>query len=141
MALSSVPKKLSDDIINELTYTIDPTKDEFTLNDYYYKLRNIQNIRPLNEEECIALGLVLFNLKKYREFLDYMESTIRNRGTLDILGNYMMGKLMLITKRRLPKGDFDIQAEWFDHKLNQNCSPPREVSESKLNLPILNSVG
>lgn len=123
MAISPQPARLADEIIKRLTYTTRIEIDEFTLKKYYLALQKIKKENFIDSKDYIALGMVLFNLRKYNDFLKTMENGIKYLNSVDILESYVIGKLFLISRGLVKSRTFNISKEWFNHVLNKNTKP------------------
>lgn len=118
MSLVSRPQRLSEEINGRLSFTTRSRVDEHSLKRYQYSLESLRGDGRLDKHDYIALGKIYFNLGKYREFLQLMEEALRIWVDLDILTNYLMGKMMIYDSKLLPLEDFDVYSEWFDPAKN-----------------------
>jgi hypothetical protein len=118
------PNSIEAEINEKFRYTRDSDVDEFTLCSYHQKLQQIKENRNLTVQEYVALGLVLFNRKKYLEFFDLFQDAKRQYPKELILHKHdTIGRFHIKNNRILPLNDFDLFEYWFDEEYNPEKEP------------------
>ncbi|HDY88614.1 MAG TPA: hypothetical protein ENH82_10970 [bacterium] len=123
MSLRSRPVRLSEEVNDRLFYTTDSIIDKFTLKRYQYELESLHNKGKMELDDFVALGEVYFHEKRYDQFLSIVEEGLRKHKDLYLLGNYIMGKMMIHDQNLYSLRSFNLYKEWFNNQYNPDNKP------------------
>lgn len=126
VSLAINPKRIEDEVLDRLRYTNGKNIDTFTLNRFYMKLKNvIENSTP-EPKTFLALGVVLFEMGRFSQFIEEYEKGRRLFPTnLDLYKGYTLGLFNIVEKRYFSVPKFDLFSFWFNKKMNIYDEPFR----------------
>ena len=132
MSFAVDPKRIADEAFERLHYGNGEEVDSFTLNRLYQSLENEINNSKFDAKTFIALGLVLFNMKKFDLFIIEHERGKRFfSNNLDLHKNYTLGRFRMVERDYYDIPGFDLYNTWFDHDINNFDSPFSFIYGSK----------
>ena len=118
------PKRIEDEVFERLSYREDCDIDDFTMNKFYHGLKKTIADSKFIPETFIALGFVLFNMNKYKEFLEVHDQGKRQYPHNLVLHTHrLLGMLRLVTQNLYVIPEFDLYSLWFDRNVNINNAP------------------
>ncbi|TGL60446.1 hypothetical protein [Leptospira sarikeiensis] len=117
------PLRLAQKIQTELSYGSESTAVEFTLRLWKKELEKVIKNAVATEDDYISLGLVLFNLRKYDEFNDVLENSIRIFKSLRSLTNQALGQLNIQWQKKNSNQDKEIVEKYFQSRINPEQFP------------------
>jgi len=119
MSYAINPERIEEEIISSHRYDTDCTIDSFTLNKKRFELERVIDAGKFNEKTFIALGLILFNMKEYRKFVEHYKNAFNYFPTsMELHAHRILGFFRMFNYKLYPVGDFDLFSEWFDNKIN-----------------------
>lgn len=126
------PKRIEDEVIERLMYQKECEVDDFTMKRFYHSLKKTIRDSKFNSKTFIALGFVLFNMKKYKEFLEIHDQARRHyEHDLEIHTHRLVGMLRLLHLKLYDLPDFDLYSSWFDTEINKDNRPFQFMYGSK----------
>ena len=123
MSLRSRPVRLSEEVNDRLSYTTDSSIDTFTLKRYQYELESLHNKGKVEPEDFVALGEVYFHAKRYDKFLSIVEEGLQKYKDLNLLGHYIMGKMMIHNQNLYPLRSFRSEERRVGKECRSRWSP------------------
>jgi len=132
MSYTVDPKRIEDEAIERLHYGNGEEVNSFTLNRFYQSLENEIRSSKFDAKTFIALGLVLFNMKKFDLFIEEHERGKRFfSSNLDLHKNYTLGRFRMVERGFYDIPGFDLYNSWFDPNINNFDSPFKFIYGSK----------
>ena len=132
MSYAVDPKRIEDEAFERLHYGSGEEVDSFTLNRLYQSLENEIRSSEFDAKTFIALGLVLFNMKKFDLFIEEHERGKQFfSNNLDLHKNYTLGRFRMVERGFYDIPGFDLYNSWFDPDINNFDSPFRFIYGSK----------
>ncbi len=132
MSYTVNPQRIEDEVFERMSYQDNCEVDDFTMNRLYHSLMHIIEHSTFNAETYVALGLVLFNMNKYKEFLEIHERGKRYyEKNLYLHTHRLLGMMRLTNLKLYDLPDFDLYSLWFDPDINIHGTPFEFVYGSK----------
>ena len=124
MSYTVDPKRIEDEAFERLHYGNGEEVDSFTLNRLHQGLENEIRSSKFDAKTFIALGLVLFNMKKFDLFIKEHERGKRFfPNNLDMHKSYTLGCFRMVERGFFEIPGFDLYKSWFDPNINNFDSP------------------
>ena len=132
MSYAINPQRIEDEVLERLSYQDNCEVDDFTMKRFYHGLRHTLEHSTFNAETYVALGFVLFNMKKYKEFIEIHDQGKKYyTNNLYLHTHRLLGMLRLVNLKLYDIPNFDLYSLWFDPDINVYDTPFEFVYGSK----------
>ncbi|EKR89737.1 hypothetical protein LEP1GSC163_0194 [Leptospira santarosai str. CBC379] len=125
LALHSTAKalRLSEEALARLSYSTEPSVDNFSLLRYKKTFESMLSSGKANEQDISALGMVYFNLNDKDKFEKCLLQNAERLNSAYLLRAYVTGKLHMKWLRKSKDSDNELISFWFNHPINKDKDP------------------
>lgn len=118
------PLRIEDEVLETIGYGPVESVDEFTLNRFYHSIFKLKGTPRFDAKSYAALGLVLYNMKKFSEFLStYREGLNLHPDDIMLYKNYILGLAAMKYRSYYDLQEYDIFDLWFNNIRNPEKVP------------------